>query len=110
MIQKYFEDVKSFYNISCLKSMYLLPSLTKQFPTLSAEDGQRGREATALFCVSRKAKRKNFRSLIEKILSGARIKIKNVENFSVLLLRRSGGVAPAQGGFCARQGAECRSK
>jgi len=53
----------------------------------SAEGGQRGREATALFCVSRKAKRKNFRSLIEKILSGARIK-KYVENFSFLLLRR----------------------
>jgi len=54
---------------------------------MSAEGGQRGRGATALFCVSRKAKRENFRSLIEKILSGAHIK-KYVENFSFLLLRR----------------------
>jgi len=53
----------------------------------SAESGQRGWEATVLFCVSRKAKGKNFRSLIEKTLSGARIK-KYVENFSFLLLRR----------------------
>jgi len=40
----------------------------------------------------KQAKRKNFHSLIEKILSGARIK-KYVENFSFLPLRRSGGVA-----------------
>lgn len=85
-------------------------------PFQSAEGGQRGWEATALFCVSRKAKRKNFRSLIEKILSGARIKIKNVENFSFLLLRRQtewrrrrAGSAPVRAQNSAQRKFEHRS-
>jgi len=99
MIQKYFQAVnRNMESSFSLRAHGLGGASAIFFSCLplfqSAEGAQRGWEATALFCVSRKAKRKNFRSLIEKILSGAHIKnMLKIFPFCFSAVRRSGAGA-----------------
>jgi len=76
---------------------------------LPAEGGQWGGSVSAIPLARGRQNRKIFISLIEKNFGGARLK-KCKENFSVLLAEAKRRRAETLGGFCARQGADCRSK
>jgi len=75
----------------------------------SAEGGQWGGSVSAIPLARGMQNRKIFFSLIEKNLGGRRLK-KCRENFSVLLAEAKRRRAEPRGGFCVRQGADCRSK
>ena len=75
----------------------------------SAEGGQWGGSVSAIPLARGRQNRKIFVSLIEKNFGGARLK-KCKENFSVLLAEAKWRRAETLGGFCARQGADCRLK
>ena len=76
---------------------------------LSAEGGMGWKSVSAIPASAGRQNRKIFVSLIEKNFGGVRIK-KCKENFSVLLAEAKRRRAETLGGFCARQGADCRSK